>query len=94
MIKNLLVMAETSQIYFLSATYEGKAPDKSRVEIEGSTFPPGRCLEQNMGVQGYFCEEITILQPKAKAPWRETHPRRESGQSCHLVHPPPYRTRD
>lgn len=59
---------ETCQICFLSPTSEGKAHDKSLAALEGYTFPPGSCLYQDMGFQGYTCEGITIGQPKKKPP--------------------------
>jgi DDE superfamily endonuclease len=59
---------------FLSATYEGKANDKSLAELEGDTFPPGSCLYQDMGFQGYTCEGLTIFQPRKKPPGGELTP--------------------
>jgi hypothetical protein len=60
------VIDEACHICFLSATYEGKANDKSLAELVGYTFPPGSCLYQDMGCQGYTCEGLTIFQPKKK----------------------------
>jgi hypothetical protein len=34
---------------FLSATYEGKANDKSLADLEGYTLTRGRCLDQDLG---------------------------------------------
>ena len=34
---------------FLSATYEGKAHEKSLAELEGYPLPHGSCLDQDMG---------------------------------------------
>jgi hypothetical protein len=59
---------------FLSATYERKANNKILAELEGPTFPPGSCLYQDMGSQGYTCEGITIVQPKKKPPGEELTP--------------------
>jgi DDE superfamily endonuclease len=73
-IKNLLVIDGTCHIGFLSATYEGKAHEKSLAELEGDTFPRGSCLDQDMGFQGYRCEGITLVQPKQKPPGRELTP--------------------
>jgi hypothetical protein len=58
------VIDETGHMCFLSATEEGKAHEKSVADLEGDTFPRGRCLYQDMGGQGYTCEGITIAQPK------------------------------
>ena len=49
---------------FLSATYEGKANDKSLADLEGYTLPQGSCLYQDMGFQGFTLNGITIVQPK------------------------------
>jgi DDE superfamily endonuclease len=92
-LKNLLVIEETCQICFLSATYEGKAHDQILAELEGYIFPPGSCLDQDMGFQGYTCEGITIMQSKKTPPGGALTPPGESSQSCHLVHPHPDRTR-
>jgi hypothetical protein len=68
------VIDETCHVCFLSATYEGKANDKSLADLEGYTFPRGSCLYQDMGFQGYTCEGITIVQPKKKPPGGELTP--------------------
>jgi hypothetical protein len=60
------VIDESCRICFLSATYEGKAHDKSLAELAGYTFPPGSCLYQDRGFQGYTHAGITIIQPKKK----------------------------
>jgi hypothetical protein len=49
---------------FLSATYAGKAHDKSLADLEGYTLPQGSCLYQDMGFQGFILNGITIVQPK------------------------------
>jgi hypothetical protein len=50
----------------LSATYEGKANDKSLADLEGYRLPPGSCLSQDMGFQGFVLAGVTIVQPKKK----------------------------
>jgi hypothetical protein len=60
------VIDETCQICFLSATYEGKANDKSLAELEGYRLPPGSCLYQDLGFQGFVLADVTIFQPKKK----------------------------
>jgi hypothetical protein len=60
------VIDETCQICFLSATYEGKANDKILAELEGYRLPPGSCLYQDMGFQGFVLADVTIIQPKKK----------------------------
>ena len=57
---------ETCHIGFLSATYEGKANDKTLADLEGYTLPHGSCLYQDMGFQGFILTGITIVQPKKK----------------------------
>jgi DDE superfamily endonuclease len=76
------VIDESCQIGFLSATYEGKANDKSLADLEGDTFPPGSCLYQDMGFQGYTCDGMTIVQPKKKPPGGElTLPEKAANRS-------------
>jgi DDE superfamily endonuclease len=65
-LKTLLVIDETCQICFLSATYEGKANDKSLADLEGYRLPPGSCLYQDLGFQGFILADVTIIQPKKK----------------------------
>lgn len=73
------MIEETCHSCFLSATYEGKANDKSLAELEGYTFPPGSCLYQDMGFQGYTCEGLTLFQPKKKPPGGELTPPEKAG---------------
>ena len=65
---------ETCHICFLSYTYEGKASDKSLAELTGYTLPPGSCLYQDKGFQGFVLLGITIVQPKKKPPGGELTP--------------------
>ena len=77
---------ETCYIGFLSATSEGKAHDKSLADLAGYTFPPGSCLYQDMGFQGYTCEGITIVQPKKKPPGGElTPPQKAANRSISSI---------
>jgi DDE superfamily endonuclease len=73
-LKNLVVINETCHICFLSHTYEGKASDKSLAELAGYTLPPGSCLYQDKGFQGFVLPGITIVQPKKKPPGGELTP--------------------
>jgi hypothetical protein len=75
-IKTLLASDETCHMCFLSATYERKVNEKSLADLEGYTFPPRSCLDQDMGFQGYTCEGMTIVQPKKKPPGGELPPLR------------------
>ena len=67
-LKNLLVITETCHVCFLSHTYEGKASDKSLAELSGYTLPPGSCLYQDKGFQGFCLEDVTIVQPQRPPP--------------------------
>jgi hypothetical protein len=40
--------------------------DKTMAELVGYTLPPGSCLYQDMGFQGYILAGVTIFQPKKK----------------------------
>ena len=51
---------------FLSHTSEGKASDKSVAEFAGYTLPPGSSLYQDKGFQGFYLQDVTIVQPKKK----------------------------
>jgi hypothetical protein len=51
---------------FLRATYEGRMPEKTVAELVGYTLPPGSCLYQDMGFQGYVLAGVTMFQPKKK----------------------------
>jgi hypothetical protein len=48
----------------LSHTCEGNASDQSLAEEAGDPLPPGSCLYQAKGFQGFFQPGITIFQPK------------------------------
>jgi DDE superfamily endonuclease len=48
----------------LSHPWEGKASDQSMAELAGYTLPPGSCLYQDKGFQGFFLHGITIVPPK------------------------------
>lgn len=61
---NLLVINETCHICFLSHTDEGTASEKSVAECAGDTLPPGRSLYQDRGFQGFYLQDVTIVQPK------------------------------
>jgi hypothetical protein len=63
-VTNLLVINETCHIGFLSHTCAGKAADQSMAELAGYTLPPGSCLDQDKGFQGFFLPGITIVQPQ------------------------------
>jgi hypothetical protein len=68
------VITETCHVCFLSHTYEGKAADKTIAELAGYTLPPGSCLYQDKGFQGFCLPGITIVQPKKTPPGGELPP--------------------
>jgi hypothetical protein len=76
----------------LSDTWEGNASDKSMAELAGYTLPPGSCLYQDKGFQGFFLPGITIFQPKNTPPGGERTPpekatnRRISSISIRIEH--------
>jgi DDE superfamily endonuclease len=62
----------------LSATYEGKANDKSLADLEGYSLPSGSCLYQDMGFQGFVLAGVTIVQPKKKPRGGELTPQEKA----------------
>jgi hypothetical protein len=75
------VINETCHVCFLSYTCEGKASDKSIAELAGYTLPPGSCLYQDKGFQGFFLSGIAIFQPKKTPPGGElTPPEKETNR--------------
>jgi hypothetical protein len=68
------VINETCHVCFLSHTYQGKASDKSLAELAAYTLPPGSCLYQDKGFQGFCLQDVTIVQPKKKPPGGELTP--------------------
>jgi hypothetical protein len=62
-LKNLLVINETCYVCLLSHTAEGNASDKSLAEFAAYTVPPGSCLYQDKGFQGFCPQDVIIVQP-------------------------------
>jgi hypothetical protein len=60
------VIDEACRVCFLSATYEGKAHDKSLADLAGYTLPSGSGLSHDLGFQGFVLAGVTIVQPKKK----------------------------
>jgi hypothetical protein len=60
------VIDEACRVCFLSATYEGKAHDKSLADLAGYTLPSGSGLYHDLGFQGFVLAGVTIVQPKKK----------------------------
>jgi DDE superfamily endonuclease len=69
-------------VCFLSHTCEGKAADKSMAELAGYPLPPGSCLDQEKGFQGFLLNGITIVQPKKKPRGGELTPPEKATNRC------------
>ena len=65
---------ETCYVCLLSHTAEGNASDKSLAEFAAYTLPPGSCLYQDQGFQGFCPQDVIIVQPKKKPPGGELTP--------------------
>jgi hypothetical protein len=61
-------------VCFLSITCEGKASDKTIAEQAGYTLPPGSCLYQDKGFQGFYLSNVLLFQPKKKPCGRDLTP--------------------
>ena len=62
----MLVVDANGRIWFLSATYEGKAHDKRIADEAQYHLPEGSVLGQDTGFQGFTLPGVIILQPKKK----------------------------
>ena len=62
----MLIVDANGRIWFLSATYEGKAHDKRIADEAEYTLPEGSVLGQDSGFQGFTLPNVIILQPKKK----------------------------
>ena len=62
------MIQETCQGCFVSHTCAGNASDKRMAELAGYTLPPGSCLYQDQGVQGFYLQDVMIVQPKKTPP--------------------------
>jgi hypothetical protein len=58
------VIDETCHLCFLSAPSAGKANEKSLAELAGYRLPPGSCLYQARGLQGFVLAGVTMIQPQ------------------------------
>ena len=67
---------------FLSATYEGRTHDKCIADLAGYTLPPGSCLYQDTGFQGFFLAGVTMFQPKKKPRGGELTPPEKANNRC------------
>jgi hypothetical protein len=68
------VITETCQVCFLSHTSEGKASDTSLAELAGATLPAGSYVDQDKGFQGFYRQDVTIVQPKKTPPGGDLTP--------------------
>ena len=65
-LKNNVVIDETCQIRFLSATVAGKKHDKKLADETKYALPEGSRLVQDTGFQGFQLDQVLILQPKKR----------------------------
>jgi hypothetical protein len=70
-IKNVVLINEQCQIVLLTQTCEGKKHDKKASDEVGFELPPGSCLYQDTGFQGFALEDVIIVQPKKKPKGKE-----------------------
>jgi DDE superfamily endonuclease len=91
-LNNLLVSTETGPLGVFSHTGEGKAADKRLAAEAGDSLPPGSCLDQEKGLQGFFQTGSTLFQPtktprggELTPPEKATH-RRISSRRVRLEH--------
>jgi hypothetical protein len=68
------VIQETCHGCFLSHTCEGQASDQRIAELAGDPLPPGSCLEQDKGFQGFYLQDVTSVQPKQTPPGGDLTP--------------------
>ena len=82
----------TCHVCCLSHTCDGNASDQRLAERAGSTVPPGSCLSQDQGFQGFYRQDVTLVQPKKTPPGGELTPpeqatnRRMSSISMRIEH--------
>ena len=62
----MLVVDDTGQVVFLSATYAGRVHDKRIADEAGYQLPEGSVLGQDTGFQGFTLPDVIILQPQKK----------------------------
>ena len=65
--KNVLLVNEnTSKVIYLSATAEGKKPDKKLADESQISYPQNASLTKDTGFQGYEPEGVLSEQPKKR----------------------------
>ena len=62
----LLVNGNTSKVIYLSATAEGKKPDKKLADESQISYPQNASLTKDTGFQGYEPEGVLSEQPKKR----------------------------
>ena len=89
---NLLVINETGDLGCLRHTCAGTASDQSLAELAGDTVPPGSCLYQDQGFQGFSLPDMTLVQPQKtprggeRTPPEQATNRRMSSISIRIEH--------
>lgn len=66
MVKNVVISERRGKIKYMSDTYGVRVHDKAICDCEEYEFPPGSQLWQDLGLQGFAPEGVTIRQPKKK----------------------------
>jgi hypothetical protein len=65
-VKNVVISERRGKVKYLSDTYGGRVHDKAICDGEEYEFPEGSQLWQDLGLQGFAPEGVTIRQPKKK----------------------------
>lgn len=65
-VKNVVISERRGKIKYLSDTYGGRVHDKAICDGEEYEFPPGSQLWQDLGLQGFAPEGVTVRQPQKK----------------------------
>jgi hypothetical protein len=65
-LKNVVISERRGKVKYLSDTYGGRVHDKAICDGEEYEFPEGSQLWQDLGLQGFAPEGVTIRQPKKK----------------------------
>ena len=65
-VKNNILANSNCEVIFLTPTVEGKKHDKKIADESEYRLPKGSILLQDTGFQGFFIQDVLILQPAKK----------------------------
>ena len=65
-VKNNIIFDDSSEVLFLSQTYEGKIHDKAICTEDNYCFPKNTNLRVDLGYLGYNPQNVTIIIPVKK----------------------------